>query len=149
MGRPRKPTSLKVIKGTNRPDRNEPQTLVAAGVPDCPDWLGDEAKKYWDLMAPQLEQEGLLSVLDLAPFALHCQAWGFYVEQAISIDGPDDFVDITTSGFKSQGVAIQLLAKFHDQVIKTGSQFGLTVKDRGNIKSAPKSDKPKNPFGAV
>ena len=65
MGRHRKPAALKVIKGTNRPDRNEPLTLVAAGVPECPDWLVDEAKKYCDLMAPQLERGGLLSVLDL------------------------------------------------------------------------------------
>lgn len=63
----RKPTAMKHLQGTARPDRvnpNEPQPPVASGY--CPRDLPASAKHWWRRTAPSLKALGLLTVLDVA-----------------------------------------------------------------------------------
>ncbi|MFB3128964.1 MAG: hypothetical protein ACE1Y7_04575 [Lysobacteraceae bacterium] len=42
MSRPRKPTALKVVAGTDRPDREAPAAAelpLVSDVPPAPDWM--------------------------------------------------------------------------------------------------------------
>lgn len=86
MGRrgPRpKPTKLKVLSGTARPEdlrRNEPKPAPIA--PKRPTWLPDEAKKKWKELAPELEKLGLLTVVDGPAFAMMLEHWALAVEAA-------------------------------------------------------------------
>ena len=75
------PTHLKVLQGTQRPDRvnhQEPRPKVA--LPPCPAHLSGEVKRQWRRLAKELAPMGLLSHIDREALALLCQAWARWVE---------------------------------------------------------------------
>lgn len=79
-GRKSKPTALKLLEGNpgNRPlNTAKPRST---GVPDCPDWLEDEAKAEWERMSTVLENMGMLTDMDMVAFAGYCQAYARWRE---------------------------------------------------------------------
>lgn len=48
-------------------------------IPGCPSHLLPEARKEWRRIAPQLEQLGLIALIDRAALALYCQEWAWWV----------------------------------------------------------------------
>lgn len=65
MARRPTPTHLKVVAGTQRKDRanpDEPKPPLGAPVP--PVWLSDEAKVQWGRFSVWLEQMGVLTTAD-------------------------------------------------------------------------------------
>src|SRR6476620_7381333 len=80
-GRKPKPTMLKVLDGNpGRRPLNECEPAAPQGVPECPDWLSDEAKAEWKRVIPELQMMGLLSSADRAALAAYCTAWCRWVE---------------------------------------------------------------------
>jgi P27 family predicted phage terminase small subunit len=76
-GPPPTPTHLKLIRGNpgKRPIRPEPEPQVPAEVPEPPRFLSGYAADEWWRVAPELHRLGLLSVLDVGPFAAYCVAY--------------------------------------------------------------------------
>ena len=75
--RSNKPTSLKVLHGTARPDRvneNEPKPRPVSG--EKPAAMDYYAEKAWDYLAPKLEKLGVLTEIDTLLFAMFCEAYG-------------------------------------------------------------------------
>lgn len=76
-GRPRQPTALLAFKGSHRAvsrakTEPKPETLTDLKPPrECPTY----ARKYWNLLAPQLHAIGVLSTLDPSALILVCEAW--------------------------------------------------------------------------
>ena len=65
MGRPKKPTSLKILQGSanaKRAAKTEPRPIAKA--PLCPSWLSAEAKSHWEEITDKLEPLGLATSLD-------------------------------------------------------------------------------------
>ena len=63
-GFPPKPTALKILAGnpSRRPlPQNEPQPQ--RGRPNCPQWIGTEAKATWKKLAPLLDNMGVLTLI--------------------------------------------------------------------------------------
>ena len=87
MGRLRKPTALRVLEGTKPRNANEFQPDKT--MPDCPDWLLDDAKDEWDRIAPQLHRIGLLTSVDRAALAAYCQSYGRWkaAEEVVKAQG--------------------------------------------------------------
>lgn len=76
MANPRKPTALKVLQGTDRPDRHKEEASfpVTQGAKP-PDWLIDpEAGKEWELRVRLLEDAGVLTEADLTLLAHYCNS---------------------------------------------------------------------------
>src|SRR5215472_5540966 len=79
-GRPRKPTALKVLAGTNRADREnplEPQfTPAKPGDFDNPFDIATEkvAHDEWNRLCPELLRVGLLNVANVQTFVAMCRA---------------------------------------------------------------------------
>src|SRR5690554_1857088 len=76
MPRPRTPTRLKVLKGTDRPDRvnaNEPMPDPIAPTP--PPGLDHFGKQAWERLSPMLERLGLLTEADAEMLWAFCQTW--------------------------------------------------------------------------
>lgn len=62
-GRPRKPTHLKVVGGTLRPHRENPnEPEVAGGWPDAPAWLSKRAAELFEETCNMMSGMGTLSV---------------------------------------------------------------------------------------
>jgi phage terminase small subunit len=73
-GRPPKPTKLKLLEGTFRPDRARPdEPQPPAGEIVKPAFLKKRASDLWDEYAPLLEKMGTLTVVDPHVLAEWCQ----------------------------------------------------------------------------
>ncbi|MFK5282759.1 P27 family phage terminase small subunit, partial [Lacticaseibacillus paracasei] len=81
MPNPRKPLQLKIVQGTTRSDRDNPdQPEPEIVIPDPPHHLSKHAREEWNRMAPILFDMGLIAESDRAAFAMYCQAWGDHVK---------------------------------------------------------------------
>lgn len=72
MGRPQKPTVLKVLEGNpgKRPlPKAEPKIV---GEVERPKWLRGRSVEVWDQYAPILQRIGLLTIGDVDDFARWC-----------------------------------------------------------------------------
>jgi len=75
-GHNRKPTALKVIQGTARPDRLRDDTLKPRPiVGNPPRGIDPAARRLWRRLAPHLQKLGLLTELDAEMFEMLCEAW--------------------------------------------------------------------------
>jgi len=80
-GRKPKPTALKLIQGTWRPDRANPfEPRPKPGIPPCPKFLQGDARKQYRKTARKLARIGLLTELDDMALSMLCQGWADYLE---------------------------------------------------------------------
>ena len=80
MSRPRTPTSLKLVNGTNRADRangNEPEPQLLADLTP-PAHLAPRSAKVWAELAPMLRRIQLLTEADTVAFEMLCDAVADY-----------------------------------------------------------------------
>ena len=92
-GRPRKPTSAKIIQGNFRKDRspkNEPQPKKVFEVPRPPSHLTRHAKKLWKSLAAELVEKGILTITDLPALEACCEIYGQYREAHEAVFHPID-----------------------------------------------------------
>jgi phage terminase small subunit len=90
--RPRKPTQLKVITGTTRPDRPEQVTElpVVDALPDPPDWLPNaHAVKEWKRLGPILVANRLITEGGLSAFGMLCSLHGKIVQLYAAGEAPN------------------------------------------------------------
>ena len=73
-----KPSALKLLEGTYRPDRarNEPKPELVSEVVAPPAWLSREGAAVWRRAVPVLMELQLLSVLDLDALGAYCAQVG-------------------------------------------------------------------------
>ena len=75
-GRKPKPTNIKVLEGNpGKRKLNIYEPSPEKKAPECPDWLEDEAKAEWERLCEPMMKLGILSELDMAAFAVYCQAY--------------------------------------------------------------------------
>ena len=114
MGRPKTPTVLKVVKGTQRKDRanpSEPKPKAATKDEAPPDWLSLAATPWWHRVRPLLLQMKVLTQADPVALGLLCDALAEYVaaRDAVVAGGPTYEVE---------------------------SKFGLTIRPRPEVAMA-------------
>jgi len=137
MGRPPKPTALKLLEGNpgKRPlPESEPKPVPTA--PKRPAWLTGEGKKMWERLAPQLEALGLLTQIDGEAFAAVCQCWKTFVECQRHLKKHGlTYVYINTLGAENEieRPQVKIGQKALDQFKSFCSEFGLTPSSRTRI----------------
>ena len=117
-GPSKKPASLKVVAGTDRPDRAEDPGIelpLVDGAPRAPDWLPNaHAVKEWDRLAPILTANKLLTEAGTSALAVLCSIHGQLVDMwSRRVDPP-----------------ASLLAQYRGMV----NDFGLTPVAQGKVK---------------
>jgi P27 family predicted phage terminase small subunit len=144
-GRKPLPTRLKLVKGTLRKHRvnpNEPQP--SAGNVSPPAWLSKSARKHWDVTAPPLLAAGLLTDLDVFALGLYCEAHARWVMANAKIEkhGP---VVMARSGLPVQSPYVAISNKAFDQMLGLLTEFGMTPSSRSRV-STVKPPVKTNPF---
>ncbi len=141
MGRPPKPTNLKILEGNpgKRPlPKNEPKPKPLA--PKRPPWLTGEGKKMWERLSPELERLGLLTVIDGETFAAMCARWKTFVEceRYLKKNGLT-YTYINTQGAENEveRPQVRIGQKALDQFRSFCSEFGLTPSSRTRIEVKP------------
>lgn len=131
-GRKPKPTALKVLEGNSgkRPlNTVEPKPT---GVPECPDWLEDEAKAEWERVGTILENMGMLTSVDTTAFAGYCQAYARWREAEEFLTQHGSIVR-TPNGYLQQVPQVSIAQTNLKIVLKFCEQFGLTPSSRSRI----------------
>ena len=130
---PAKPTALKILEGNpgKRPlNKNEPKPKKI--IPECPDWLEDEANKEWFRLVPELKRLGILTTIDVSGLIGYCQSWARHIEaeKYISIHG---MTFETESGYLMPVPQVAISLKYLKICQSFMIQFGLTPSSRTRI----------------
>lgn len=128
MSNPRKPSQLKVVAGTDRPDRAAPPAVelpLVTNVPEPPDWLPNaHAVKEWKRLAPVLHSCKLLTTAGLTTFGVMCALFGKICQLYAAGEAPTG----------------HMLAQYR----ALANDFGLTPVAQGKVKGGgegPKGNK--------
>ena len=141
------PTPTKILenRGSWRAKARKGEPQPELGAPECPLWLGDDAKAIWEAVAKQLGPMGVLTKADENALARYCELWvrwkqaaAFLRERgevyAIKEDVPDGKGG-TTERMKcmQQWPQVSIVNKLGDQLHRLEQQFGMTPAARANI----------------
>lgn len=139
-GRKPKPTNLKVLQGTARPDRvrgDEPRP--DPNLPAPPDHLSADALVEWGRISGQLYKLGLLSEIDRSALAAYCQAYGRWVQAEralaarISEADKGGLLDTTPNGLQQQHALVGIANKALELMHKFLTEFGMTPSARSRL----------------
>lgn len=139
-----KPTHLKLMEGTYRPDRaakNEPKPEAAR--PSCPSWLGTEAKREWKRVVDELAVLGLLTSIDRAALAAYCESYQIWHDARKSLDGAGTLTQQTESGYLAPRPEVGIINTALKNMHKFMAEFGMTPAARTRV-SAETPETPKN-----
>jgi phage terminase small subunit len=130
---PRKPSALKLVAGTSRPDR-EPEASVdlplADSVPDAPDWLPNaHAMKEWNRLAPILHANRLLTEAGLMTLGHLCALHGKIAQLYAAGEAPTGHMVAQYRGL--------------------ANDFGLTPVAQGKMKQSAEAAKPGGKFAGI
>jgi P27 family predicted phage terminase small subunit len=133
-GPPPKPSKLKELQGTYRPDRAPAKEMAPPpGTPERPKWLDRRARAEWDRVVPQLVACGILCDVDRAGLANYCAAVSLaeratrqYQKDGLMVAGPQE-------GVKVKHPMIQVAKEARAQARLLGAEFGLTASSRSRI----------------
>lgn len=134
MANPRKPTSLKVVAGTDQPCRRPESPPVELPLvdhtPDPPDWLPNaHAVKEWQRLAPILTANKLLTEAGLSALGQLCALHGKVVQLYAAGEAP------------VASMVAQLRGLMND--------FGLTPVAQGKVKAGGDETKAGNKFAGL
>jgi phage terminase small subunit len=136
-GRPRKPTALKVAKGTYRADRSgdpaeEPNFGTLSIAPPAPVCLGDAGKAKWDWLVPQLISAGIFQNVDTDALETLCQC-----HDEIAICNED--IAHAKKIRDDRRLQISLVERrfWLDRKARHEREFGLTPSSRSSVKVKP------------
>ena len=142
MGRPRKPTALKIVDGNpgKRPIGEEAQPEEFTKLPKAPKTLSKDAKTMWRNTGNELLSAGLLTKLDLHGLQLYCEAYDRY------LDANEKLLKIGTvikspSGYPIQSPYFAIAKTSFDQMRSIMNGFGMSPSSRSGLAVAKKEDK--------
>ena len=142
---PRKvvPRKLKVIKGTFRSDRANPNEPVYPDqIPEPSDFLNNYGKKEWDRISKDLFNQGLLASVDMAALTGYCQAFGRWAQAEKNLL-EEDLILTTIQGNYIQNPLIGIANTSMEHMRKFLIEFGMTPSSRSKV-SAKKTKKKKD-----
>ena len=142
-GRKPKPSGLKLITGTDRADRgnpDEPQPQPAC--PEPPDHLKAEARAEWTRVSHQLNALGILSEIDRAALGAYCQAYSRWVQAETALDRMADrdamthgLMIRTQGGNAIQNPLVGTANKAMADMMRYAAEFGMTPSARSRIRA--------------
>ncbi len=136
------PTKLKILKGNpGKRKLNDREPQPDPTMPECPDWLSEDAKQCWDELAPQLDAMGVLTSVDGQALTAYCQTWSRWKAAELFIQKHGETYPLKDEHgklkylqqFPQVSIARQLL-----QVLNRYQQeFGMTPASRTRIRVDP------------
>jgi P27 family predicted phage terminase small subunit len=144
MGRPRKPSSLKLLHGDfdinpQRQNHNEPKPET--GCPDCPAYLTGEARKEWKRIAAELGKIKVLTMVDRAGLEQYCKTYELWRKclletkrhGLIIVEPLFDRLGNEVGSKVSENPAAKMARAYSDQIQRLLAQFGLTPAARTRL----------------
>lgn len=133
-GRKPKPTNLKLITGTQRPDRenvDEPKPPIT--IPDAPDHLQDEEIDVFIDIAGKLARMRVMTEMDVDAVAFYAVRFVVWKE-AMSVVRETGLLAKAKNGSPIQNPYLGIANKAQADCMKILIEFGLTPSSRTRIK---------------
>ena len=148
-GRPPKPTSLKLIKGTQDSRwKNDKEAVVALAEPTPPSFMSDDAKVEWGRVVGTLYRAGLMTEIDRAALAAYCQSYGRWAQaeralaKAAELDEENfGLLTETSNGNAIQNPLVGIANKAKADVVRFATEFGMTPSARSRVSANPDEQK--------
>lgn len=140
MGRPRTPSALKLIAGTDRADRrngNEPEPQLLNDLTP-PAHLRERSRAVWVELAPLLRRNQVLTEMDVLALELLCDAVADY--RHARAERGDSLVTFSAKGSQMLDqllVAQQACAKRCESIM---GRFGMDPVSRSKVMVDPQGD---------
>ena len=135
IGRPPKPTALKLIQGNPGKRPLNDMEPVAGPLLDMkpPTWLDATGRKLWREMAPVIAGMGLLTEADAPAFGLLCQAFSRYRAAQLALRGvkPDD------ENYRAVAITLE---KAEASFRLIAGEFGMTPTSRARLSVGKSQD---------
>jgi P27 family predicted phage terminase small subunit len=112
-----------------------------------PAGLSKHAEEEWNRVAPELAANGLLTVVDVPPLLIYCNAWSRYLECQELIDREGLMQNLTLKNgepYSQQHPAVGVAKTQIDIMNKFGAKFGLTPLERGRLKATDTTQQDKS-----
>lgn len=143
VGRPPKPTALKLVTGHATSKEAAAAKAVHGKAGDPPDHLTPEARAEWNRIAPMLEKRGLIAEEESAALALYCMAYGRWqqaerkIAMLAGVDAAgnemDGLIIKAPSGYPIQNPYLAIANKAMEQCYQFLQQFGLSPSARARV----------------
>jgi P27 family predicted phage terminase small subunit len=141
-GRPRIPTKIHILRGTDRRDRiNDAEPQPEVKIPEPPPIIKGIALEEWNRITKELHDLGLVSELNRSLLAGYCKAYARWVEAEAEYEqGAKIFK--TESGYPIVNPWRSIADKAIEQMHKFARGFGLDPESMSRIKgnAVPKPD---------
>ena len=142
-GPSKKPTQLSRLDGNpGQYPLNDDEPRFKKGIPECPDYLIDEARAEWERISIILDGAGLLTIADRTALASYCEAYKLWVD-AVKEIAKTGMVLKTDKGFAYQSPWVSIASSLQKQIKGYLGEFGLTPSARVNLKVPQESPKSK------
>src|SRR5436190_6730267 len=147
-GRKPKPTSIRMLEGNpGKRALNDREPTPPQGVPDCPNYLDDEAKAEWFRTAKVLSDMGLLSLADRTALAAYCVVYSRWLKAEEQVKKFGSIVKSPEKGFPMKSPYLSVADQALDAMHKFMVEFGLTPSSRSRIR-VPAGGQVKDEFDA-
>src|SRR5262245_3271377 len=136
------PTYLRLLRGNpgKRAVRPEPQPTQTPETPDPPPFIVGYAADEWWRCGPELHRLGLLTIIDLMPFAAYCEAYARWrsAEEALYQMAERDQVTgalliRSADGNPRQNPLVRMAHNAAADMLRFAAEFGLTPSARARI----------------
>lgn len=147
-GHNRKPTRLKELAGTLRPDRanpDEPTPEILVKAPPCPTHIVGDARKEWRKRSRILVEMGVLSRADLVALEVYCTIYARWLAAQARLDqygmviGHQPKLDSDGNVVQEAWFEPSPFLRIVDESVKQMrvylSEFGMTPSSRGRVKA--------------
>lgn len=135
MGRPPKPTHMKILEGNpgKRPiNKSEPKPK--ATIPPCPRHLSKEAKAEWRRISKELATLGLLTAIDRAALGGYCAAYARWAQAEEAMQAEDfKMVEVTDKGYSHVNAWFIVANNSLKQMRAFLTEFGMTPSARSRV----------------
>ncbi len=148
MARPRKPTAVKAMQGTLRPDRvnrDEPIPDTFLDQVEPPDYLGDDAKDCWRYAVKMAPRE-MLTSLDFAVLATWADTQGKIMECERELQRTGLFIYDEKKGYSLPSKVLTEQTQLKMALLRCMNELGFTPASRSKVSVRKKGDDAANPF---
>ncbi len=133
-GRKPKPTAMKKLEGNpGKRALNKKEPQPEAKIPECPRHLSGTARSEWLRIVKILYRLRVISELDRAALAAYCTAYADYVKASKELKKQGEVIR-SGEGNSYQNPWMAIKKRSMDQMVKFGSEFGLTPSSRVRLR---------------
>jgi P27 family predicted phage terminase small subunit len=137
-GRRPKPTRLKGLTG-NPEKLNNAEPRPEAAIPECPDELGEPARREWNRLVGELASLKLLTNFDRAALAAYCGAYALWAEATEAIQKYGLMIK-SPSRYPVQSPYVSVANRQAEIMMRIASEFGFTPASRSRVSTHPKAE---------